>query len=161
MSNGWTDHIVGARMTVDQEFNEEVVNSEFTNQEWDLIMSAVEFEIENPETPAEARIVVNDEKVAAIVPELDDISAQMQAMGGAPGDSSGDRGGGLLDTVKSALGMGGGGGGDEDPDQKRIEAAGALATRYGEELQAHLESKGRWEEICAVAARAPTDEESN
>lgn len=157
MSNRWTDQVVGERMTVDQEFTQEVVNSEFTNQEWDLIMSAVEFEIENPESPEEARIVADTEKVAAIVPELDDINAQMQAMGGAPGGGSRDRGGGgggLVDSVKSALGMGGGGGEDE-PDQERIDAAASLAGRYGEELQAHLESKGRWAEVCAVAARTP------
>ena len=162
MNNGWTDQVVGERMTVDKEFTQDVMDSEFSNQEWDLIMSAVEFEIENPGSPADARIVANTEKVATIVPELDDINAQMQAMGGAPGGGSGDRGsggGGIVDSVKSALGMGGGGG-DDEPDQERIDAASELAGRYGEELQSHLESKGRWEEICAVAARAPADDGS-
>ncbi|WP_440989413.1 DUF5799 family protein [Haloarchaeobius baliensis] len=161
MHNRWTDQVVGERMTVDKEFTQDVVNSEFSNQEWDLIMSAVEFEIENPESPADARIVANTEKVATIVPELDDINAQMQAMGGAPGGGSRDRGSGgsgLVDSVKSALGMGGGG--DDEPDQERIDAASELAGRYGEELQAHLESKGRWEEICAVAAQTPSGDES-
>lgn len=152
MANRWTDHVVGERMTVDQEFTSEVMNSEFSNQEWDLIMSAVEFEIEDPDDPENARIVANNEKVATIVPELDDINAQMQAMGGAPAGGDRDGGsGGIVDSVKSALGMGGGG--DDEPDEQRIEAAGELATRYGEELQSHLESKGRWEEICAIAAR--------
>lgn len=161
MNNRWTDQIVGERMTVDKEFTQDVMNSEFTNQEWDLIMSAVEFEIENPGSPADARIVANTEKVATIVPELDDINAQMQAMGGAPGGGSRDRGSGgsgIVDSVKSALGMGGGG--DDEADQERIDAASELAGRYGEELQAHLESKGRWEEICAVAARSPPEDES-
>ncbi len=162
MNNRWTDQVVGERMTVDKEFTQDVMNSEFTNQEWDLIMSAVEFEIENPDSPADARIVANTEKVATIVPELDDINAQMQAMGGAPGGGSSDRGssgGGIVDSVKSALGMGGGGG-DDEPDQERIDAASELAGRYGEELQDHLESKGRWEEICAVAARSQSGDGS-
>ncbi|MFD1646158.1 DUF5799 family protein [Haloarchaeobius litoreus] len=161
MDNRWTDQVVGERMTVDKEFTQDVLNSEFTNQEWDLIMSAVEFEIENPDSPEEARIVANTEKVATIVPELDDINAQMQAMGGAPGGGSRNRGngGGIVDSVKSALGMGGGDG-DGDPDQERIEAASELAARYGEELQEHLESKGRWAEICAVAARSPAADEN-
>jgi hypothetical protein len=161
MHNRWTDQVVGERMTVDKEFTQDVVNSEFSNQEWDLIMSAVEFEIENPESPDEARIVANTEKVATIVPELDDINAQMQAMGGAPGGGSRDRGsggGGLVDSVKSALGMGGSG--DDEPDQERIDAASELAGRYGEELQAHLESKGRWEEICAVAVQTPSEDDA-
>ncbi|WP_435346987.1 DUF5799 family protein [Haloarchaeobius sp. HRN-SO-5] len=153
MTSGWTDHVVGERMTVDKEFTDEVLDSEFSNQEWDLIMSAVEFEIRNPETPEDARIVANDEKVASIVPELENIRSQMQAMGGAPGGGGDDggRGGGLFDSVKSALGMGGGT--DEAAEQERIEAASDLANRYGEALQAHLKSKGRWEEVCAVAAK--------
>jgi len=66
MNNGWTDQVVGERMTVDKEFTQDVIDSEFSNQEWNLIMSAVEFEIENPESPADARIVANTEKVATI-----------------------------------------------------------------------------------------------
>ncbi|WP_439026724.1 DUF5799 family protein [Haloarchaeobius sp. DT45] len=147
----WQDTIVGDRMTVDKEFNQRVIDSEFTNQEWDLIMSAIEFEIENPENPEEARIVVNDEKLPAIIPELERISQQMQGMGGSPGGSGGGGGGGLFDSVKSALGMGGGG---KKREAERTEAASELATEYAETLQAHLESKGRWASVCSTAAKS-------
>ncbi|WP_435318691.1 DUF5799 family protein [Haloarchaeobius sp. TZWSO28] len=148
----WQDTIVGDRMTVDKEFNQEVLDSEFSNQEWDLIMSAIEFEIENPENPEEARIVANDEKLSAIIPELEKISQQMQGMGGAPGGSGGSSGGGggLFDSVKNALGMGGGG---KKREAERTEAASKLASEYAETLQAHLESKGKWASVCARAEK--------
>jgi len=44
--------------------------------------------------------------------------------------------------------MGGGGSYDEER-----EAAEALTAEYAEELQRTLEERGRWEDICAIAAR--------
>ncbi|WP_435333113.1 DUF5799 family protein [Haloarchaeobius sp. TZWWS8] len=153
MTNRWTDHIVGARMTVDQEFTQEVLDSEFSNQEWGLIMSAIEFEIENAENPDDARIVVDDSKLGSIIPELENIQQQMGAMGGAAGAGAGKSsggGGGLFDSVKNALGMGGVN--NEDRHAEREEAASELAGAYAKRLQTHLESNGRWEEVCRVYA---------
>ncbi|WP_435358677.1 DUF5799 family protein [Haloarchaeobius sp. DFWS5] len=150
MANRWTDHIVGERMTVDKEFTQDVLDSEFSNQEWDLIMSAVEFEVENAENPDDAHITVDDSNLSAIIPELENIQQQMQAMGGASGgNQQSKKSGGLFGSVKDALGMGGG---DEERHAEREAAASELASSYAEELQAHLESKGRWEEICRFAA---------
>ena len=150
-NSDWTDRIVGARMKVDQEFSEQVQASEFSSQEWGMIMTAVELEIENPETPEEARVVANTESVPQVMPALDDVRDQMGAMGGAPGGSSGGSGGGgIIDSILGVFGMGGDGGGDA----KRIEAAETLAQEYGERLQSHLESQGQWETACNAAARA-------
>lgn len=145
--NAWTDRIVGERMTVDQEFSRRVANSRFTSQEWSLIMTATEFEIDNPGDPETARIVANTEKVEQILPELENVRSQVGAMGGATRDG-GSGGGGLVDSIKGALGMGGGGG---SYDAER-EAAETLTQEYADELQSHLESNGRWESVCAVAA---------
>jgi len=41
----WQDLIVGDRMAVDQEFAQQVTDSQFSRQEWGLIMTAVEFTI--------------------------------------------------------------------------------------------------------------------
>ncbi|MFB6255890.1 MAG: DUF5799 family protein, partial [Haloplanus sp.] len=60
MSN-WTDRIVGDRMAVDREFSDRVRASEFSNQEWGLVMTAVDFEIEHAEDPDRARIVADTE----------------------------------------------------------------------------------------------------
>jgi hypothetical protein len=142
----WTDSIVGDRMTVDREFNERVRSSEFTSQEWGLIMTATEFEIENPEDPADARIVANTEKLPQIMPELDNIRSQMSSMGAAAGSSdSGGSGGGLFGSVKKALGLGG-----EEGKSEELAAAERLVQEYADELQSHLEAKGKFEQVCLV-----------
>lgn len=145
----WTDRIVGERMTVDREFSSRIAGSRFSNQEWSLIMTATEFEIEHPDDPERARIVANTEKVEQILPELENVRSQVGAMGGAPGpESEGGSGGGIVDSIKGALGMGGGGG---SSDAER-EAAEELTREYARELQSELESKGRWESVRQAAA---------
>jgi hypothetical protein len=144
----WTDAIVGDRMTVDREFNDRVAASEFSSQEWGLIMTATELDIEHPEDPDRARVVADTSKLPQIMPELENVRSQMSSMGGAPGGgggSSGSRsgGGGFLGSVKSALGLGGGGGGDDE----RLAAAERLAQEYADELHSHLEGKGKFERV--------------
>lgn len=147
----WTDQIVGARMSVDQEFSRRVTNSAFSNQEWGLIMTATEFEIEHADDPDQARIVANTSKIDQVLPELDKMSERMNQMGGGGGPSGGGGSdGGFLDSVKNAFGLGGSGGGDDHAEKKQ--AAEELTQEYADELQAHLEGKGRWEEIRTIAA---------
>ncbi|WP_396612659.1 DUF5799 family protein [Haloferax sp. S1W] len=141
----WTDSIVGDRMTVDREFNDHVMNSRFSSQEWGLIMTATEFEIEHADDPEEARIVANTEKVPQIIPELDNIRKQMGAMGGAPQESSGGGGSGLVDSIKGALGLGNGGG--NNSSDEKLEDAERLTQAYADALQEHLEAKGKWEQV--------------
>ncbi|AUX09579.1 hypothetical protein AArcSl_1954 [Halalkaliarchaeum desulfuricum] len=143
----WTDAIVGERMAVDREFNDRVQSSEFSSQEWGLIMTATELEIEHADDPERARIVANTEKLPSIMPELDNIQDQMAAMGGGAGGGSGGSGG-LFDGIKSALGLGGGTGG---VDEERLKAAEQLTQEYADELQALLEEKGRWEQVRIAA----------
>jgi hypothetical protein len=145
----WTDRIVGDRMAVDREFSERISASEFSSQEWGMIMTAVEFEIENPETPSEATLYANTEKIDQIMPALDEVGGEMSAMGGAPGGGGGSSssGGGLFDTVKSALGFG-----DGSADEERITAAEALADEYAQQLQDRLEEHGKWTTACEAAA---------
>ncbi|WP_135820682.1 DUF5799 family protein [Halostella litorea] len=147
----WTDRIVGDRMTVDQEFSTQVRNSQFSNQEWGMIMTAVELEIADAGDPEAARIVADTSKIDQVLPAIDESRAQMGQMGGAAGGGGGgSSGGGLLDGIKDALGLGGDGGGDSD---ERERAAAALAQAYADELQSHLEQKGKWEEVRIAAQR--------
>jgi len=146
----WSDHVVGERMAVDNEFAERVAASEFSNQEWSLIMTAVEFEIDGAEDPGRARIVADTSKLDAIVPELENIRSQMGGIPGGPGgEEQRKSSGGFLDGVKNAIGLGENGS-DEDAERKR--AAEKLAQEYATALQEHLEEKGRWDEICGLAA---------
>ncbi|WP_135828368.1 DUF5799 family protein [Halorussus halobius] len=147
---GWQDLIVGDRMAVDQEFAQRVTDSEFSRQEWGLVMTAVEFDIEDPGDADDARIVADTSKVEQVMPEMENIQSQMGAMGGAGGGQQ-SGGGGLFGSVKDALGLGGGGGGD-GVDQDRVEAADRLAQEYADELQQRLESQGKWAQVREAAS---------
>ncbi|WP_226480176.1 DUF5799 family protein [Natrinema amylolyticum] len=143
--NPWTDRIVGERMTVDQEFSTQIEASQFSNQQWSLIMTATEFEIEHPDDPERARIVANTDKLDGVIPELDNVQAGMGAMAGGGADrGSSSSSGGVFDSIMGALGVGGSSGPSEDEQRK---AAERLTQQYAEELQSHLESKGKWEMI--------------
>ena len=148
----WTDRIVGERMQLDQEFAEKVAASNFSRQQWGLIMTAVEFEIENPGDPEGARLVADTSKVESIVPELEKIDqASGMAAGGAPSPAaSGDSGDseGILDGVKSALGLGGGDG----VDREQLAAAEEMAQMYADDLQEKLQARSKWEEVREAAA---------
>jgi hypothetical protein len=143
----WRDRIVGARMTVDQEFGTRVQQSEFTRQQWGLVMTAVEFEVEAPDDPDQARMVADTSNLPAVMDELEQVGREAAAMG-AGGGRRDAGGGGLLGGVKRMLGLGGDGGPDT---AERRRAAEELAQEYAAELQAHLESEGRWEEVRAAA----------
>ncbi|MFB6301711.1 MAG: DUF5799 family protein [Haloferacaceae archaeon] len=136
----WTDSIVADRMTVDREFDDRIRQSEFNSQEWGLIMTATELEIEHADDPERARIVANTENLPAIMPELEDIRSGMAAMGAAE-SSEGGSGDGIVSTIKGALGLG------EANEDERLEAAERLTQEYADELQRHLESKGKWERV--------------
>lgn len=136
MSN-WTDAIVGDRMQVDREFDERVRESDFSNQEWGLVMTATEFEIEHADDPERARLVADTSNLPAIMPELENVRSQMAAMGG----EGGGRSGGVVDSIKGALGLG------DDGDDERLREAEQLAQEYADRLQAHLESKDKWERV--------------
>jgi hypothetical protein len=147
---GWQDIIVGDRMAVDQEFAQRVSDSQFSRQEWGLIMTAVEFEIENPDDAEQARVVADTSKVEQVMPELENVRNQMNAMGGAGGGGGQSGGGGIFSSVKDALGLGGGGGGS-GVDQNRLDAATRLAEEYAGELQQRLESQGKWAQVREAA----------
>jgi hypothetical protein len=149
----WEDRIVGARMAADERFTDQVQASEFTRQQWGLIMTAVEFEVEHPGDADRARIVADTSKLPQILPELDNVEQQMSAMG-AGGEPDRSRGG-FLDSLKSAVGLGGGTGGGSDAE--REESAERLAQAYAHELQALLEERGRWREVRDLAAAEQTD----
>ena len=51
----WQDLIVGDRMAVDQEFSRRVTESEFSSQQWGLVMTATEFRVEDADDPEHAR----------------------------------------------------------------------------------------------------------
>ena len=133
----WRDVIVGDRMQVDQEFAERVRQSGFSNQQWSLVMTAVELELHG--SGEDAELYANTERVRDIVPELDRITEQM-------GPGGGDGGGGLVDSVKSSLGLGG-----SAVDEETVREAEQLATAYARTLEEHLRETGKWDRVVELA----------
>jgi len=125
----WQDLIVGDRMEVDRNFEERVRQSRFSRQEWSLIMTAIELEIEGEGDSA--RLVANTSQIEAILPELERIKSENPMM-------DADASGGFLSGLKSSLGLGGG------VDEATLEEAEALASDYATTLQNHLEGTGKW-----------------
>jgi hypothetical protein len=132
MSN-WTDAIAGDRMAVDQEFADRVEHSGFTRQEWGLIMTATTLEITHADDAERARIVADTDRLPDIMPEVDNVRSQ------TPGAGEASSSGGVVDTIKGAFGIGDG------ESNERLEEAERLTQEYADELQSHLESKGKWE----------------
>jgi hypothetical protein len=146
MGNDWSEHLAGARMQVDSRFNDRILDSQFSNQEWGIIMTAVEFEIDTPENPDQAQLLANTDNIPAVIGELDTDQARHPA---APAET--ESSGGLLDRLGSLLG---GGGSEGSDDSEKLDAAEQLAEEYAVELQAFLEEEGRWGSVCESATRS-------
>lgn len=149
--NSWTDRIAAERMRVDQHFEDRVTGSSFSRQQWGLVMTAVEFEIENPEDPEQARLIADTSKLSSVMSQVEEVGNRGGGMGGAPSSGGSSGGGGILSSVTSALGLGGGGGGGNDA---LTQEATELAEEYASKLQERLEDRGRWEAICEQASSA-------
>lgn len=135
----WQDQIVGARMTVDTEYEDRVEASSFTRQEWGLVMTATEFDIEDGEEP---RLYADTDALADIMPEVEKVAQRTPMNPGAAEESSD----GIIGSVKSALGLGGSGGSSE-PTEERVREAEQLTQGYVQALQRHLEERGTWDDV--------------
>lgn len=148
----WESQIAAERMAVDGEFNDRVTASSLSPQQWNMVMTAVSFEIRNPTTPADAELYADTSKLDSMLPEIEQMG-EASPMGGARSGGGGGGGGGssggdgFLDGILSTLGMSGG----SSSDELRAEAE-ELAEEYAERLQAKLVENGRWETICERAA---------
>lgn len=149
MEDDWTDRLAGARMRVDQQFQDKLVESEFTSQEWGLIMTAVEFEVEYADDPEKARLRANKEKLEEIIPELQNIQKEM---GGSPRPvESAPTGESTLGRIKQYLHQLR----PETPaqnDSERLSEARVMTDEYAHDLQKFLEKRDRWDEIRQAAA---------
>jgi len=153
MTDDWTDLVVGARMSVDQQFANRVQASGLSRPQWGLVMTAVEFEFENPGDPEAARIVADTSSLQHVLPEMDDVDQQMRPGGGGGGPGGSSAGSGVVGGIKDALGIGsdGGSGGGDDHEELAAESR-ELAQAYADELQAFLEDEGRFDEVRRAAA---------
>jgi len=145
----WQDMVVGDRMAVDREFGRDVEQSQFSRQEWGLVMTATEFHIEHADDPERARIVADTSSVETVVPEFENLQqAQAVGAGGGMGGPAPGGSGGIVGSIKRLLGLGGSGSG---ADEELVAAAERLTQTYAERLQQRLEEQGRWDEVRAAA----------
>ncbi len=149
MADDWRDQLAGARMQVDQQFQDRLEQSEFTNQEWGLIMTAVEFEVTQPGDPDRAELVADTSQLDQIVPELERLQNQMG--GPMAGGRSSESSSGVLGVFKDLLG--GISDSSSGRNDERMDAATVMVEEYATDLQAHLEKRGRWENIRQAADR--------
>jgi len=168
----WRDMLTAHRMQVDEQFAPQVRESELTNGEWNLVMTAVEFQVEGE--GEQARLVADTSKLDSVVPAFEDMRQR------GPGTTNSRPGAvdGVLDSTKDVLGIDsfddiidlkplgerlgvdltGALGLDSDTtDDEKVQAAIKLTEAYARELQVHLEEQGRWESI-REAANQPSPE---
>jgi len=141
----WYERVASERMAVDASFNARLSESPLTNQQWGLVMTALTFDIENPDDPERARIVPDTDAVEDVLPAVREAGGQLGAGGAGGGASNRGESIGLLGRLKSALGVGDGTDGLEDAIER-------LAAEYAQRLQERLEKEGRWTEVCRRAA---------
>jgi len=143
----WTDMLAAERMRVDRKFEDQLEASSFSRQQWGLVMTAVEFEIDDPEDPDTASLRADTSKLSSVMAEIKNLGERGGGMtspsGGGSAGSGG--GGGILSTIAGLFGGGGGGGALQNEAEE-------LAADYTETLQEHLEKRGRWATICEQAA---------
>jgi hypothetical protein len=173
MTDGtWRDRLAGHRMQVDEQFAPQVHNSSLTNAEWNLVMTAVEFDVEGQ--GEHARLTADTSKVESVVPEFE----KMRQRG--PGGTGGrpESVNSVIDSVKNVLGIdsvdsivdlepledrldrdltGPLGLGSGTGDDEKYQAAIRLTDSYARELQSHLEDRGRWESIREAATQPPPE----
>lgn len=140
-SQSWKEAMVAERLIADREFQDRVFNSSLSNQSWELVMTAVEFDIRSPKDPDAAELVARTDRLDDVLPAIADVESRQQG-GGYPDDSSS----GLFGRIMGSLGLGGG-----DDSGYRQEAE-RLATEYATELQRTLEDRGRWDDVVERAA---------
>lgn len=122
------DKLAGARITVDRKFTDRIADSSLSHHQWDLAMTAIDFEIRDRQT--DPRLVANTQGIDAMTEAIH--SADPRASG-----TQSDRG--IIDVLKRKTGLG------SDPEWK--EAVQELAAEYASELEQELRDSGRWDEI--------------
>jgi hypothetical protein len=164
----WRDRLAGHRMQVDEQFAARVRDSKLTNGEWNLVMTAVEFEIDGE--GEHARLVADTSKIHSVVPEFEN----MRQRGPGVSKSRPESVDGVLDSVRNVLGVDSFGDVvDLEPleerldrdltgalgldsgteDDEKVQAAIRLTESYARELQSHLEDRGEWESIREAASQ--------
>lgn len=130
--------LIGHRMNADKVFASRVAESRFSRAEWDLIMSIVEFEIDDPSDPETAKLLpVTDDldDALAATDEIPTVNASDPYSAGSPQSES------FLDRLTNWIGR-------FSLDDERREKATVLVNEYAATLQGQLRQRDVWDELC-------------
>lgn len=129
--------LFGHRMNADKAFAEQVTASDFSRGEWELIMSVIGFEIDDPQRPDDA----------SLQPVVDELEQALHAANEVPGahdpySLEGGSSDGMIDRITGLLS-----GESTGPGDRRAEAE-ALVDDYAQVLEAQLKDRGAWATLC-------------
>lgn len=129
--------LFGHRMNADKAFSEQVAHSEFSRGEWELIMSVISFEIDDPQDPENA----------SLLPVVDELDRALQAAKEVPGANDpysreGGSSGGVIDRITGLFG------GESKTTGDRRGEAEALVGEYAQVLEAQLKEQAAWATLC-------------
>ncbi len=139
-------------MAVDQQFTDRLAESSFSNAEWDVIMSVVEFELADPATPEHAHIEPRLDDLDTAVSAANDVP-DVAATGPVAGDQQDNDRKGVMGTIMNRLGMGGGGSNTGNSDDRRHDAE-SLINEYSDSLEQRIKDAGEWQNLCAAVEGA-------
>jgi hypothetical protein len=150
----WTDAIISERITVDEEFEMNVAESEFTKQEWDTIMSMLELRMENVDDPENAQVSADVERLPQILKNMGSVEMRPSQSGTNTGEPKGI-GGKLREKlfgvkVGDVINLDRG---DDKINEGRLRTAEQLVEDYLNELQTQLEKTGSMARACSAYKR--------
>lgn len=143
--------LIGHRMYVDNEFNPRVLESNFSNAEWDLIMSVVSFRVDGPEDPESATLYPVTKGLPDAIAATDELHDIHTVPNAPPTDASGGRIDVLVDRIKDVFGLDSYNRRSQD---ERLQAARSLVSDYAEVLEIHLRQQSQWANLCERAVGA-------
>lgn len=150
----WTDAIISERIAVDEEFEMNVADSEFTKQEWNIMMSMLELKITNVDDPENAQVSANVEKLPEILKNLESVETRPSQPAANTGEPKGI--GGKLRAKLFGIKVGdviSFDRGDDGIDEKRLQTAEQLVNDYLSALQTQLEMTGSMARACSAYKR--------
>lgn len=136
--------LIGHRMNADKAFAGRLNESDFSRTEWDLIMSVVSFEIDDPEKPETANLRPVIENLDDAIAAADEVPKDDTSGPYSSGDTSSE---GLFDRLTGLFS-----GGKSSGDRRR--EAEALVNEYTATLQEQLKEHDRWESVCEQCVEA-------
>lgn len=131
----WEHEIINERLKVDREFQERVKESVFSPQSWELVMTAVSFEI--VESNEDAHLSPNLDQLSSVLPAIAEIQQR------TAGETNEKDHQGIVGRFLRAVGL------RHGPHEIYREEAETLISAYATALEQELRDRKRWDDIVS------------